>query len=60
MIQQLFRGIDNTECDSVLLATPIDQLKLIKINKPATRVRYELQVIGEPKLVDILNNFLKK
>jgi len=40
----------------VLIASPIDLRKLIEIKKPAQRVRYELQEIGEPTLVDVLRD----
>ena len=35
-------------------ATPIDLTRIIKVNKPMQRVRYELQEIGTPTLEDIL------
>ena len=35
----------------------IDLAKIIKINKPAVRVQYKLQEIGEPTLKDVLNEF---
>jgi predicted GTPase len=38
----------------VLIGTPIDLKRIIKINKPAQRVRYELQEIGQPTLEEIL------
>lgn len=41
-IQELEETINNTDCDLVLIATPIDLSRLIKINKPALRVEYEL------------------
>jgi predicted GTPase len=40
--------------DLVIIGTPIDLKRIIKINKPAQRVRYELQEIGQPTLEDIL------
>ncbi len=46
--------INATDCDAVVIATPIDLRRLVKINKPATRVSYELQEIGQPTLVDFL------
>lgn len=39
--------INNTDCDSVIIGTPIDLSRLIKINKPFTRVGYDLQEIGD-------------
>ncbi|MCK7519417.1 MAG: hypothetical protein MZV64_17640 [Ignavibacteriales bacterium] len=40
--------------DLVIIGTPIDLTRVIKINKPYQRVRYELQEIGQPTLQDIL------
>jgi predicted GTPase len=38
----------------VVVGTPIDLTRVIKLNKPYQRVRYELQEIGRPTLKDIL------
>jgi predicted GTPase len=38
----------------VVVGTPIDLTRVIKIKKPYQRVRYELQEIGQPTLQDIL------
>jgi predicted GTPase len=46
------------ECDAVIIGTPIDLSRIIKINKPAYRVIYELQEIGKPTLEDVLKKFL--
>ncbi|MFN2137285.1 MAG: cyclic 2,3-diphosphoglycerate synthase [Candidatus Promineifilaceae bacterium] len=46
--------IANTPADMVLIATPIDLARIIKIDKPHQRVRYELQEIGRPTLTEIL------
>jgi predicted GTPase len=51
--------INKTDCDSVVIATPIDLNRLIKINKPNTRVYYDLQEIGKPDLKELLEEFLK-
>jgi predicted GTPase len=40
--------------DLVVIGTPIDLNRIIKINKPTQRVRYELQEIGQPTLEDVL------
>ncbi len=40
--------------------TPIDLNRLVKIRKPTVRVRYELQEIGKPDLMDVLKPFLKR
>jgi predicted GTPase len=46
--------INNADVDMVIIGTPIDLKRIIKINKPAQRVRYELQEIGQPTLETIL------
>ena len=53
-IEELEETIDSTPCDLVLVATPIDLGRLIEVNKPVVRVRYELQEIGKPTLEDVL------
>jgi predicted GTPase len=46
--------IRNADADYVVIGTPIDLTRVIKIEKPSTRVRYELQEIGQPTLEDLL------
>ena len=46
--------INGTPVDMVLIATPIDLGRLVDIDKPNQRVRYELQEIGRPTLSDLL------
>ncbi|MCD4802107.1 MAG: cyclic 2,3-diphosphoglycerate synthase [Anaerolineales bacterium] len=53
-IRELEKTINNAEVDLVIIGTPIDLTGLMKINKPSQRVRYELQVIGQPTLEDLL------
>jgi len=55
-IKDLEKTINATKCDSVVIGTPIDLTKIIKINKPAVRVRYELQEIGHPSIADVLKD----
>lgn len=57
-IRDLEETINKTDCDLVIIGTPIDLRKLININKPALRVTYELQEIGKPDLKDVLKNIL--
>jgi predicted GTPase len=52
--------INRTECDAVVIGTPIDLGRIIKIKKPYTRVYYNLQEIGRPNLTEILDDFVKK
>jgi predicted GTPase len=44
-----------TPCDLVIVATPIDLSRVIALDKPAQRVRYELQELGQPTVYDLLN-----
>ncbi len=59
-LKDLETTINSTDCDSVVIGTPIDLSKIIKIDKPNTRVHYNLQEIGQPDLVGILEGFLKE
>jgi predicted GTPase len=52
--------INKTECDAVVIGTPIDLNRIIKIKKPNTRVYYNLQEIGRPNLTMVLDDFVKK
>jgi predicted GTPase len=54
MIRDLEATINNSPVDLVLVGTPVDLKRIIKINKPSQRVRYELQEIGQPTLADLL------
>lgn len=56
-IKDLEATINSTDCDAVIIGTPIDLRKLIQINKPAVRVTYELQEIGKPDLDSVLAKF---
>ncbi len=59
-VKDLETTIENTVCDSVLIATPIDLNRIVKINKPNTRCYYDLQEIGKPDLVGVVDDFVKK
>ena len=54
-VRDLEETINNTPAELVIIGTPIDLRRLVKIEKPADRVRYELQVIGQPTLKGILD-----
>jgi len=59
-VKDLEASINKAKCDAVVIATPIDLNRLIKIKKPNTRVYYDLQEIGQPNLDLILGDFIKK
>jgi len=58
-IADLEKTINNTDCDAVVIATPIDLQRIVNINKPTVKVDYELQEIGKPALCDLICKFLK-
>ncbi|MFH2054419.1 MAG: cyclic 2,3-diphosphoglycerate synthase [bacterium] len=57
-IKDLEATIAATDCDAVIIGTPIDLRRIVKIKQPSTRVTYELQEIGHPTLADVLKNVL--
>ncbi|MDR0465026.1 MAG: cyclic 2,3-diphosphoglycerate synthase [Treponema sp.] len=59
-MKDLSASIEKTDCDSVIIATPIDLQRVIKIDKPCARVEYSLQEIGHPDIDDVLDGFLAK
>ncbi len=58
--RDLEETINRTECDSVIIATPIDLNRIIHIKKPTVRVGYELQEIGSPNLEEVLEEFCSR
>ncbi|MCB9024545.1 MAG: GTPase [Lentimicrobiaceae bacterium] len=59
-VRDLEKTIENTPCDAVVIATPIDLSRIVKINKPTVKVGYDLQEIGTPNLSGIIDEFVKK
>lgn len=57
-VAELEQTIRATDCDLVIIATPIDLRRIVGIDKPSVRVRYELQEIGQPDLPSILQQKL--
>ena len=58
-LKDLEETINKTECDSVIIGTPIDLTRIININKPYTRVHYELDELSSPNLNDVMEKFIK-
>jgi len=56
--KELQTTINKAKCDAVIIATPIDLSRLLHLNKPSTRVRYYLEEIGKPKLIDLLRKVI--
>lgn len=59
-IRDLEATIARVPCEAVVIGTPIDLDRLIRIEKPTVRVRYELQEIGRPDLHDVLVPLLQR
>ncbi len=59
-LKDLEETINKTDCDSVIIGTPIDLSRVIKIDKPHTRVHYELDEVGDLNLDKIIGDFIKK
>ncbi len=56
-MKDLEETIKRCDCDSVVIATPIDLARVIRIDKPSVRVTYDLQEIGKPDIADVLKAF---
>jgi predicted GTPase len=59
-IRDLEATIAKVPCDFVIVGTPIDLSRLVTIDKPVVRARYELQEVGRPDLADALAPLLKQ
>jgi len=59
-IAELKETIDHTPCDVIVIGTPIDLRRIMTINRPAVRVKYELKVLGPVSLEQILEEFLQR
>jgi predicted GTPase len=58
-VAELKETIDRVPCDVVVIGTPIDLRRVVSINKPTVRVRYDLKVIGPISLEKIIEDFLE-
>jgi predicted GTPase len=58
-VEELEETINNTDCDVVVTGTPIDLRRILKVNKPIVRARYEMAEIGHPNLDDLLDEWLE-
>jgi predicted GTPase len=53
-MEELRGTISRSDADLVLIGTPIDLRRVIKLDKPALRVTYRLQELGEPTIAQLL------
>ncbi|MBM4162002.1 MAG: GTPase [Ignavibacteria bacterium] len=58
-IKDLEETINKVPCDTVIIGTPINLKRVVKLKKPAVRVFYELEEIGTPDLRSLLSEFVK-
>lgn len=59
-VKDLETTINNTDCDTVIIGTPMDLNRIIKINKPTVRIGYDLDEIGKPDLTGVIDDFVAK
>jgi len=57
-MEDLEKTINRVPCDTVLIGTPIDLGKYIRVNKPYARVTYGIKEIGKPSLEGIISGFI--
>jgi len=57
---ELEETIRRTPCDVVLIATPIDLNRVIKIEKPNLRVTYEVEELTKPGLAEAIEQFTQE
>ncbi len=58
-LKDLEATINKVDCDVVIIGTPMDLTRIINIDKPKTRVQYELNEVTEPNLKDVLSQFIE-
>ncbi|MCH7760604.1 GTPase [candidate division TA06 bacterium] len=59
-LKELKETIRKTPFETLIIATPVDLVKVLGLSKPSVRVRYELEEVGNPDLEAVLGDFLKK
>jgi len=58
-VKDLEETINKADCEVVVIGTPIDLNRIIKIDKPTVRVKYFLQEIGSPDLKELIDDFIE-
>jgi predicted GTPase len=59
-LADLAATIKAVDCDTVVIATPVDLARLVAIDKPCCRVRYDLEEISHPDLAHVIGNFVRE
>jgi predicted GTPase len=60
MLADMEATVNAVDCDAVVVGTPIDLARIMTIEKPSTRVYYDLQEIGTPNLATVLDAFIEE
>jgi predicted GTPase len=58
-LDDLAETIAAVDCDTVVIATPVDLARLIPLSKPTCRVRYDLEEISRPDLAEVVADFIR-
>src|SRR5690625_6018173 len=59
-LKDLEETINSSDCTTVIIGTPMELAVIINIEKPYTRVNYELKEVGSPNLDEVLKGFIKE
>ncbi|HXF88181.1 MAG TPA: cyclic 2,3-diphosphoglycerate synthase [Xanthobacteraceae bacterium] len=59
-LRALEQTINRADCEVVVSGTPVDLGRMLRINKPLVRARYEFAEVGEPKLSDFVETFIRR
>ena len=59
-MKELEETINACDCDVVVLGTPTDLRRYLKLNKPAVRVTYEIEEVSKPTLKEVLEEFMRR
>lgn len=59
-VRELEDTIERVECDLVVIATPMDLRRVIRVTKPTVRVRYDVEDRGRPTLTDVMQGVIDK
>jgi len=58
-IRELEKTINRIPCDSVIVGTPVDLGRYLKINKPLVRITYEIHTVEKPSIKEMVERFVK-
>lgn len=59
-LKDLEKTINRTKCETVIIGTPIDLVKILKIDKPTVKVNYEIEEVSPVKIKTVLERDFQK